>query len=125
MRVRSPRSRRGRARRRGAAPCLGGSRDDAFASRRVVARLPRRDTSRDRNPHGTGGAMKKQSAQLRALLALGAIAAMAMAASSSVGSAGAHRTAAVPPDAVLTWNTFAVNAVRASTPTKFQTDGMV
>ena len=30
-----------------------------------------------------------------------------------------------PPDAVLTWNTYAVNAVRASTPTKFQTDGMV
>ena len=31
----------------------------------------------------------------------------------------------VPPDAVLTWNTYAVNAVRASTPTKVQTDGMV
>ena len=26
---------------------------------------------------------------------------------------------------MLTWNTYAVNAVRASTPTKFQTDGMV
>jgi hypothetical protein len=26
---------------------------------------------------------------------------------------------------VLTWNTYTVNAVRASTPTKFQTDGMV
>jgi hypothetical protein len=31
----------------------------------------------------------------------------------------------VPSDAVLTWNTYAVNAVRASTPTKVQTDGMV
>ena len=31
----------------------------------------------------------------------------------------------VPPDAVLTWNTNAVNAVRASSPTKVQTDGMV
>ena len=31
----------------------------------------------------------------------------------------------MPPDAVLTWNTNAVNAVRASTPTKVQTDGMV
>ena len=31
----------------------------------------------------------------------------------------------VPPDAVLTWNTYTVNAVRASTPTKVQTDGMV
>jgi hypothetical protein len=30
-----------------------------------------------------------------------------------------------PPDAVLTWNTYAVNAVRSSTPTKVQTDGMV
>ena len=31
----------------------------------------------------------------------------------------------VPPDAVLTWNTYTVNAVRASVPTKVQTDGMV
>ena len=31
----------------------------------------------------------------------------------------------VPPDAVLTWNTYTVNAVRASMPTKVQTDGMV
>jgi len=30
-----------------------------------------------------------------------------------------------PPGAVLTWNTYAVNAVRSSTPTKVQTDGMV
>src|SRR6476646_3105640 len=30
-----------------------------------------------------------------------------------------------PPDAVLSWNTFAVNAGRAATPTKVQTDGMV
>ena len=26
---------------------------------------------------------------------------------------------------MLTWNTYAVNAVRSSTPTKVQTDGMV
>src|SRR5207342_3761782 len=36
-----------------------------------------------------------------------------------------RKAAVVPPDAVLTWNTYAVNAVRASTPTKVQTDGMV
>ena len=31
----------------------------------------------------------------------------------------------VPPDAVLTWNTNAVNAVRASSPTKFQIEGLI
>ena len=36
-----------------------------------------------------------------------------------------RKPAPVPPDAVLTWNTYTVNAVRASTPTKVQTDGMV
>ena len=41
-------------------------------------------------------------------------------------SAKTHRAAGgCRPDAVLTWNTNAVNAVRASTPTKVQTDGMV
>jgi hypothetical protein len=43
----------------------------------------------------------------------------------SVASAKAHRSVAVPPDAVLTWNTNAVNAVRASSPSKFQTEGLV
>ena len=43
----------------------------------------------------------------------------------SVASATNHKPAVIPPDAVLTWNTYTVNAVRASTPTKFQTDGMV
>jgi hypothetical protein len=42
-----------------------------------------------------------------------------------IASATNHKPAVVPPDAVLTWNTYTVNAVRASTPTKFQTDGMV
>ena len=31
----------------------------------------------------------------------------------------------MPPDAVLTWNTNAVNAVRASSPAKFQTEGLI
>src|SRR3954452_17447166 len=39
--------------------------------------------------------------------------------------ATASPAAPVPPGAVLTWNTFTVNAVRASVPTKVQTDGMV
>jgi hypothetical protein len=46
-------------------------------------------------------------------------------ASLSVASAKTPKPVTVPPDAVLIWNTNTVNAVRASTPTKFQTDGMV
>jgi hypothetical protein len=42
-----------------------------------------------------------------------------------MASATGRKPVAIPPDAVLTWNTNAVNAVRGSTPTKFQTDGMV
>jgi hypothetical protein len=43
----------------------------------------------------------------------------------SAASAGTKKAAAISPDAVVTWNTNAVGAVRASSPTKFQTDGMV
>ena len=43
----------------------------------------------------------------------------------SVASATTHRPIPVSPAAVLTWNTYTVNAVRASLPTKVQTDGMV
>ena len=43
----------------------------------------------------------------------------------AAGWAKGPKPAGPPPDAVLTWNTYAVNAVRASTPTKVQTDGMV
>ena len=67
----------------------------------------------------------KRTTQLKALLLLAGILVVASAGSVSVSSATAHKAAAVSPDAVLTWNTYAVNAVRASTPTKFQTDGMV
>ena len=49
----------------------------------------------------------------------------AATASLSVASASNNKRVAIPPDAVLTWNTYTVNAVRASTPTKVQTDGMV
>jgi hypothetical protein len=43
----------------------------------------------------------------------------------SVASAKTHKTVALAPDAVLTWNTNAVNAVRSSSPTKFQTEGLI
>ena len=43
----------------------------------------------------------------------------------SVASATTHRPLPVSPAAVSTWNTYTVNAVRASLPAKVQTDGMV
>jgi hypothetical protein len=43
----------------------------------------------------------------------------------SVASAKTQKQAGEPPDAVLTWNTYAVNAVRASSPAKFQTEGLI
>jgi hypothetical protein len=69
--------------------------------------------------------MKKRTTPLKALLVLVGILAVAVTASLSVASAKTPKPVVVPPDAALTWNTYAVNAVRASTPTKFQTDGMV
>jgi hypothetical protein len=71
--------------------------------------------------------MKRKTIQLTILLTLVGMLAVAVAATTSlsVASATTPKAAPVPPDAVLTWNTYAVNAVRASTPTKVQTDGMV
>ena len=69
--------------------------------------------------------MKKRTTQLKALLVLVGILAVAVTASLSVASAKTPKPVVVPPDAALTWNTNAVSAVRASTPTKVQTDGMV
>ncbi|MDP9306928.1 MAG: vanadium-dependent haloperoxidase [Actinomycetota bacterium] len=69
--------------------------------------------------------MKKRTTQLKALLVFVGILAVAVTASLSVASAKTPKPVVVPPDAALTWNTYAVNAVRASTPTKVQTDGMV
>jgi hypothetical protein len=59
------------------------------------------------------------------LLALASIGAVAAAGSLSTASARPHKAAAESPDAVLTWNNYAVSAVRTSTPMKVQTDGMV
>ena len=69
--------------------------------------------------------MKRRIVPRKRLLVL--VALLAFAAVSLSAASAKHPPAAppVPPDAVLTWNTYAVNAVRASTPTKVQTDGMV
>jgi hypothetical protein len=62
---------------------------------------------------------------MKAFLILVGALTVAVTASLSVASAKPPKPTAVPSDAVLIWNTNTVNAVRASTPTKFQTDGMV
>ena len=62
---------------------------------------------------------------MKKLLTLAVVVTAAAAVLLSAASATNRKPAVIPPDAVLTWNTYTVNAVRASTPTKFQTDGMV
>ena len=69
--------------------------------------------------------MKRQATRPRTLVVLTGILAVIAAVWLSAASARKRKPVVVPPDAVLTWNTYTVNAVRASTPTKFQTDGMV
>ncbi len=61
----------------------------------------------------------------RMALVLVGIAAVAAAAWLSTASATTRKPVTIPPDAVLTWNTYTVTAVRASQPMKVQTDGMV
>jgi len=64
----------------------------------------------------------------RAWIVLGATAAAAVAvllASSSTPAVQASPAPGIPPGAVLTWNTDAVNAVRASSPAKFQVEGII
>jgi hypothetical protein len=51
--------------------------------------------------------------------------AAALLASSSAPAVQASPAPGTPPDAVLTWNTNAVNAVRASSPAKFQVEGTI
>jgi hypothetical protein len=66
--------------------------------------------------------------QPKALLIVGILVVAAIVAATtslSAASAKTRKQTPVSPDAVLIWNTNTVNAVRASTPTKFQTDGMV
>jgi hypothetical protein len=63
--------------------------------------------------------------KLKALLVLVGILVVVATGSLSVASAKTHKSVVVPPDAVLTWNTDAVDAVRASSPAKFQTEGLI
>ena len=67
--------------------------------------------------------MKRRILQIAALLVV--VASAMAAAMAAVAPAKSHPQPGPPPDAVLTWNTYTVNAVRSSTPTKVQTDGMV
>src|SRR3954453_7257923 len=69
--------------------------------------------------------MNRRKLQPKLLIVVGGIVTGATTVSLSVASANNHRPSSIPPDAVVTWNTNAVNAVRASAPTKVQTDGMV
>src|SRR5690348_13242708 len=69
--------------------------------------------------------MKKNRAHMTALAMVVVLAAAATAAAVAVAPAKSHPQPGPPPGAVLTWNPYAVNARRASPPTKFQTDGMV
>jgi hypothetical protein len=56
---------------------------------------------------------------------VGVVAFAAVTVSLTAASARPQPVAVVAPEAVLTWNTNAVNAVRASTPTKFQIEGEI
>jgi hypothetical protein len=70
--------------------------------------------------------MKRSTTGRRALLLIVAGVLVAAATGSlSVASASPRKPAVEPPDAVLTWNTNALSAVRASSPTKFQTEGLI
>ncbi len=70
--------------------------------------------------------MKKRTVQRKTLLVVvGMVVVAATVALSSASAKHPPLPPPVPPDAVLTWNTNTVNAVRSSTPTKVQTDGMV
>ena len=72
--------------------------------------------------------MRKAHLRTRTLIVLAAVVAAitaALLASSSTSSVHASPPPAIPPAAVLTWNTNAVNAVRASSPAKFQVEGII
>jgi len=67
----------------------------------------------------------RKTHRIAALLVLVGVVSITALASLSVASATTHTKANVPADAVLTWNTNAVNAVRASSPSKFQVEGLI
>jgi len=72
--------------------------------------------------------MSRKQVRSRSWIVLAAAVAATVAAllaSSSAPAVQASPTPPIPPDAVLTWNTNAVNAVRASAPAKFQVEGTI
>jgi hypothetical protein len=69
--------------------------------------------------------MKRRTLPMKKLLMFASFVVVAATASLPMASAKAPKPVVIAPDAVLTWNTFTVNAVRTSVPTKVQTDGMV
>lgn len=72
--------------------------------------------------------MSRTQLRKRSAIVLGAAAAATVAAllaSSSAPAVEASPAPGIPPDAVLTWNQNAVNAVRASAPSKFQVEGLI
>ena len=69
--------------------------------------------------------MKRSKLPMKKLLVFASFIVVAATASLPMASAKERKPVVVPPDAVLTWNTYTVNAVRTSVPTKVQTDGMV
>ena len=70
--------------------------------------------------------MKSRIVRLKTLfVVVGILVVTATVALSAASAKTRKRRATLAPDAVVTWNTYAVNAVRASIPTKVQTDGMV
>lgn len=62
---------------------------------------------------------------MRKMFVFASLTAVAATASLSVASAKSHDPAAVSPSGVLTWNTYTVNALRASTPAKFQVESII
>jgi len=69
--------------------------------------------------------MHRKSAGIKTMLILVVVVGAAAAISLSGASAKTDKLAVVPPDAAMVWNANAVSAVRASSPTKFQVDGII
>ncbi len=69
--------------------------------------------------------MHRKTAGIKTMLTLVGVVGAAAAISLSGASAKTDKPAVVPPDAAMVWNANAVSAVRASSPTKFQVDGII
>jgi hypothetical protein len=69
--------------------------------------------------------MHRKTAGIKTMLIVVGVVGAAAATSLSGASAKTDKPAVVPPDAAMVWNANAVSAVRASSPTKFQVDGII